>query len=98
MLIKCIEGRECKLNKQQNLLEWIKNKGIVTSWEVKKFGFSIYLLDCDRRCREWARAGILERLSDPQKKMMGIKRHFAAWKYIKTEKPLNAVVGIEKVE
>lgn len=81
------------MNKQGMLLDWIKQQPYVTSYQVKRYGQSIYCMDPDKRCREWTTAGVLVHLSDEEKEKVGIKKKFVVWRVARPEQQLELKVA-----
>lgn len=54
-----------KKSKKQELLEWIKSMGEVSSADIARWGVNDFYTSAMRRAREFAEKGILERFSKP---------------------------------
>ena len=66
-------------NKVSKLLCWIKSRGFATSYEIKRWGLENFYSQVDRRARELVCSGILSRMDDERKMLLGIKKKFAVY-------------------
>lgn len=59
--------------KEQQLLDWMKQKGFFASHEVVKWGLDNYYLRADRTKRDLMERGIIKKLSPQEKAFRGFK-------------------------
>lgn len=64
-----------KITKADELIAWVKSKGIVSSVDVRVWGLENYYIRADRTMRDLAEAGqIVRRLADYEIDSMGLRK------------------------
>jgi hypothetical protein len=59
--------------KEKELLNWIKEKKIVTSHEIMQKGLDMFYIRADRTKRDFQKAGFIRKLTEFEKIMAGYR-------------------------
>ena len=70
------------LTKEEQLINWMRQKKYFASHEVIQFGLSIFYIRSDRTKRNFLEKGLIKKLTEGEKAFIGYKCKDACYQYV----------------